>query len=177
MKYIAFLKGINKFRGRITGDDLVHLFQAVGLKQVRTIDKDGLIFVSDEAEAIITQRLEREIYFRYRIAVPVLLRTLTELEAVLTNMPFQKEPGNQMFEFNVYVTFLKYEPNQERLATLSTKPGEKYVVYSRQIYFFLDGPLFNSPLALALADFEVHALNKNWRDLKRALKQLQLLEA
>ena len=85
-KYVAFLRGINVGGKNILPmKDLAEIFRATGCEQVRTFIQSGNVLFSAEpnAESRLAKQITAAINARFGYNIPVVLRTLPELEAAV----------------------------------------------------------------------------------------------
>ena len=111
-KYAAFLRGIN-VRGYklIKMSDLAHQFESLGLTNVKTVLASGnVIFESPETDgAVLTRSIESRLCEALGYEVKVILRTISELQALVSLDPFKRivlAPGVRL-----HMTFLADEAN------------------------------------------------------------------
>lgn len=90
-KYIALLRGINVGGHRVKMDVLRGLFEELGLANVRTYSQSGNVFFesADPSPAQLASRIEQHLQQALGYAVPVFLRTETELAQLLALNPFR----------------------------------------------------------------------------------------
>lgn len=90
-RYIAFLRGINVGGHNVKMDRLRELFSELGLDNVRSYIASGNIFfeTEDEDRQSLSTRIERHLHEALGFEVPVFLRTVFEVEAILTQEPFK----------------------------------------------------------------------------------------
>lgn len=91
MLYIAFLRGINVGGHTVKMDRLRDLFAELGLANVRTYIQSGNVFFETEEinRQALTQTIERHLRTALGYDVPVMLRTVSELERIIASDPFQ----------------------------------------------------------------------------------------
>ena len=92
-KYIAFLRGINVGGKKIVKmQDLAAIFVAGGFKNVKThIQSGNVIFeASIKNSSTLTKKIESNLQESLGYAVPVLLRTISELAVLIKSDPFNK---------------------------------------------------------------------------------------
>src|SRR5437773_6771078 len=97
-RYVAFLRGINVGgRKLIKMEALALMFRSAGLKNVRThIASGNVIFASASAnKAALTRKIEKALARELGYEVPVILRTLAELESLARRNPFKKQPSSK----------------------------------------------------------------------------------
>ncbi|WP_380284846.1 DUF1697 domain-containing protein [Kitasatospora purpeofusca] len=94
--YIAFLRAVNVGGRTVRMERLRALFGELGLERVGSYIQSGNVFFTADAadaadtagRAALTGRIERHLEERLGYAVPVLLRTVDEVQAVLDAEPF-----------------------------------------------------------------------------------------
>jgi uncharacterized protein (DUF1697 family) len=137
--WIAFLRAVNVGGRVVKMERLRELFGELGLAQVRSYIQSGNVFfraAADLDRAELTGRIERHLEQALGFAVPVMLRTVDEVAAVLARDPFAQVEITP--EVRLCVVFLS-EPLPADLAlpvrsakgdleVLSATPGEAFVV-------------------------------------------------
>ena len=95
--YVALLRAVNVGgTGKLPMSTLKQMCEEVGLKQVRTYIASGnIVFKSDTEEAEIKSALEGRLQAYAGKPVGVLVRSASEMAAVLARNPFPGEPGNR----------------------------------------------------------------------------------
>lgn len=90
MRYIALLRGVNVGGHVVKMDRLRALFAELGLANVRTYIQSGNVFFDTEEtdRAALVERIEAHLRAALGYAVPVFLRTVAELEAVVASDAF-----------------------------------------------------------------------------------------
>lgn len=91
MEYVALLRGINVGGHNVKMERLRELFAELGLGNVRTYIQSGNVFF-ETAQAdrqALTKTIEQHLRGALGYDVPVFLRTVAELEAIVANDPFR----------------------------------------------------------------------------------------
>ncbi len=90
MRYIALLRGVNVGGHVVKMDRLRALFAELGLANARTYIQSGNVFFDSEEvdRAALTTRIERHLRGALGYDVPVFLRTVPEMEAVVASDAF-----------------------------------------------------------------------------------------
>lgn len=100
-RYIAFLRGINVGSHRVKMEQLHHAFTELGLTTVRSYINSGNVFfdTNEKDRQVLTERIEQHLYSTLGYEVPVFLRTVAELKALLVQNPFKeiKQTEEQRF--------------------------------------------------------------------------------
>ncbi|MET9403074.1 DUF1697 domain-containing protein [Kitasatospora sp. NPDC002965] len=91
--YIAFLRAVNVGGRTVRMERLRALFAELGLERVGSYIQSGNVFFAADAlgpadRAALTDRIEQHLADSLGYPVPVLLRTVDEVEAVLAAEPF-----------------------------------------------------------------------------------------
>ncbi|RYG65798.1 DUF1697 domain-containing protein [bacterium] len=89
--YIALLRAINVGGRTVKMEKLRELFSELGLEDVRTYIQTGNVFFTSEAKdrAQLTAQIEEHLKKSLGYEVPVMLRTVDELEYALSLDPFK----------------------------------------------------------------------------------------
>ena len=89
LKYVAFLRGMNLGRRRITNPELAAAFEAIGLSQVSVYQASGnVVFESSAKAASLTPQLEHGLERELGYPVPTFLRSLKALQQLVASPPF-----------------------------------------------------------------------------------------
>lgn len=106
--YIAFLRGINVGGNTILPmSELKSLCTGIGLINVRTYIQSGnVIFESELSEKVLTHNLEQVLQTSKQKHIPVVIRTVKELESVISGNPFSNaKPDKVGVRRNVFRKF------------------------------------------------------------------------
>lgn len=148
--YIALLRGINVGGNRIIKMlDLKAMFQSLGVNNVRTYIQSGnVVFENDELpENLLSGTIERQIKEVFGFDVPVIIRTVEEMEQVIANNPF---PLTEKDDFKRwYVSFLPAEPSTlalEKLRIYENGPDQIQFV-GREMYVLYEVSVSQSALS------------------------------
>lgn len=128
-KYVAFLRGINVGGHKlIKMAELKIIFESLGLKNVKTYILSGnVLFETGEADPQkVTRKIETGLRKALGYEVAVILRTVTELEALVKADPFKQVQADA--DIKKYVTFLA-EPHTSKLKLpLSSPKGDWQII-------------------------------------------------
>lgn len=174
--YISMLRGINvSGQKKILMPELKALYEGFGFSKVITYIQSGNVIFSTEHNAstlALSTLIEKAILQKYRFNVPVIIRTIDEMQAVINANPFTKEAG-QMTE-KLYVTFLDDEPALnafDKINPFDFLP-DKFKFYNREIY--LDCAAGYGATKLSNSFFEnklkLKATTRNWNTVKKLLE-------
>jgi len=172
-KYVAFLRGINVGGKRmIKMSDLAGVFASLGLRNVRTYIQSGnVIFDAAETRAdVLVKKIEKELHKSFGHDVPVLLRTLAELEAILKRNPFKKIKADA--EVVMFVTFLAAEPGgKPKLPLISSTENLEVFAIENRVAFILarrkNNGWFGFPNNFIEKQLGVPATTRNWTTVNK----------
>jgi uncharacterized protein (DUF1697 family) len=170
---VALLRGINVgSHNRIAMGELRELLAELGYVQARTLLQSGnVVLAADAQEDGLAEELERNITDRFGVHTPVILRTRSELAAVLALDPL----GDIADDPKRYqVSFLSAVPTPEALraiAAVDVAP-ERFEHVGREIYAWHPDGIHNSSLAKLLSDkrLGVTATARNWNTVAKLLE-------
>jgi uncharacterized protein (DUF1697 family) len=170
---VLMLRAVNVGARRVPMSALRELMAEAGYSGARTYLQSGNVVLESEASPEqLADEARRLISARFGFDVPVIVRTLSELEAALDHNPF---PDGAQVPKLYWVSFLDSELPDERVAWLATKAtdGEQLHVHGREIYAWLPDGVARSKLAAAMAGPAkgVTATARNWNSV-RALRAM-----
>lgn len=135
--YVALLRAVNVGgTGKLPMTELKAMCEAAGFVSVRTYIASGnVVFQSPKGEAQVKAALEAAFTAYAGKPVGVMVRTATEMAAVLVQNPFSKMPGNRTVAF-----FLDAKPTVDALTSVTNQTNEQLRLGMREIYgYFPDG--------------------------------------
>lgn len=173
--YISILRGINvSGQKKIIMKDLKALYEKVGFTDVITYIQSGnVLFNADESlsEKEIIKRIEDAIVEVYQFHVPIIIRTVDELEKVVTENPYFTEESDVE---RLYVSFLAEVPSEEALENLKKYdfPPEKYYVTGRTVYISCPNGYGNTKLSNNFFEskLKVLATTRNWKTTNKLIE-------
>ncbi|MGV7222004.1 MAG: DUF1697 domain-containing protein [Nitrospinales bacterium] len=171
MKYISMLRGINVSGQKVIKmTDLMSLYESLGFKNVVTYIQSGnVIFETPtKTQNKLKGQLEKAIRRKYNFHVPVVIRTKSEMNKIVINIPFNKlnptEDGTK-----VLITFLSQKPNEINLSTIQqyVKSPEKLIVIDKEVYLHCPNGYGKSKLTNIFLEkkLEVEATTRNWKSV------------
>lgn len=134
--YIAFLRGINVgTHNRLKMAELRELCESLGLENAKTYIASGnVVFETPATDArILGENIADAIHESFGYEITVMIRTRTELAAVIEQQPFEETTDENT---QWYVTFLYEEPEDEQLRPLLAAENEveKFAVRGCEVY-------------------------------------------
>ncbi|MCH9684296.1 MAG: DUF1697 domain-containing protein [Deltaproteobacteria bacterium] len=165
--HIALMRGINVGGNHILPmKDLRAMFEDAGATAVRTYIQSGNVIFEAPARAAtalvrnVTTRVEDERGF----GVPVVLRSASQLDAVLEANPFPKAAAEPKF---LHVAFADRKPTAAAAAKLDPdrSPPDRFQVQGREIYLHYPGGAARSKLTVDYLErtLAVTVTIRNWR--------------
>jgi uncharacterized protein (DUF1697 family) len=173
MRQVAMLRGINLGPNRrIPMADLRQLLTDAGFENVKTYVQSGNIALSATVKpAQLEGELAGLIEERFGFAVPVVVRSRRQLQAVINHDPI---PGAADEPKLYQVTFLTAKPGAAAVARLreQARESERLEVAGREIYTFHPDGVAGSKLSVAIVskDLGAGATSRNWTTVNRLLE-------
>jgi uncharacterized protein (DUF1697 family) len=149
---------------------LVAMFEGAGCKAVRSYIQSGnvLFGASPAAAARAARRVKGAIAAEFGYDIPVILRSVAELEAIAANTPFAGD------EEITHVVFLADTPTSERADALDPErsPPDTFEVRGGEIYLRCPNGLGRSKLSNAWFDAKLETTStiRNWRTLLKLIE-------
>ena len=149
-RLIALLRGINVGGHRVKMDELRRLFESLKLRNVSTFIASGNVLFDANATDVaqLERRIETHLLRALGYAVPTLIRTRPELEAVAAFPAFRQEDlADERNSINVL--FLRSLPGAEVASALAALDGPKdeFRVQGREVYWLCRGKISVDSLA------------------------------
>jgi uncharacterized protein (DUF1697 family) len=175
IKYVALLRGINVGGNKlIKMADLSRIFASLGLKNVKTYIQSGnVLFESAKSDPVaLTEHIEKGLRAAVGFEVPVVLRTVAEIEAIAKLNPFSKVKADA--DAKLYVTFLvealKTKPKVPLLSPkkdceiIHLNPREVFIVAFR-----MGNGRYGESMALIEKEFGKAVTTRNWNTVIKIL--------
>lgn len=145
--YVALLRAVNVGGRKLIMKELKNIANELGLGAARTFIASGnLLFTSDEAEDMLSRKLEKAIGEHMKAEVPVMVRNGAEMQGVAAANPFRDIPNNL-----VMAIFLSDAPPADTLEKISGAADEKVALGKREIYAAYPGGSGRSKLRIPAA--------------------------
>ncbi|WP_155204350.1 DUF1697 domain-containing protein [Xanthovirga aplysinae] len=169
MRYIALLRGINIGRYRkILMADLRKLFEDLGFSGVTTYIQTGNIVLNTSGKVSIDElanNIEQSLFSAYGFEVPVIVRTVEEINELIVNNPFLKN-GKVEVE-RLHLTFLKDNPTIEKLEkviNIDSTP-DKFEIVNKNIFIYCSKLYSDSKLGNTFFEntLKVKGTTRNWK--------------
>ena len=147
-KYIALLRAVNVGgTGKLPMADLLELCRDAGFKKAQTYIASGnAVFESKAAPAKVKSQLEARLLAYAGKPVGVIVRTASEMSAVLQANPFPKAAPNR-----TVAIFLDEPPPPDALEHVVGKQDEELQLGAREIFVHYGGGMGTSKLKIPAA--------------------------
>jgi uncharacterized protein (DUF1697 family) len=137
-RYVAFLRGMNLGKRRVTNPELERAFSALELENVATFIASGnVIFDSKSGEGALVKKLEPHLQKSFGYPVPTFLRTLDHLAGVAKVRPFAAARHKSAKNFIVGFLPEPLTPSQKKVVLALTGPKDDFHVEGREIYWLI----------------------------------------
>jgi uncharacterized protein (DUF1697 family) len=169
---VAFLRGINVgATKRMTMAELREVFLGLGHSDVKTLLQSGnVVFTASGKASALEAQLHEGILARFGFDVAVVVRTASELRAIVAKNPL---PEAAQDGAKLLVAFLSARLKASTVAGLDPAAfaPERFVIAGREIYLSCPNGVQESKLFALLNGrrFEVAATARNWNTVTKVL--------
>lgn len=141
--YVAFLRGINVGGNSLLPmSELLTICEEAGFKNVRTYIQSGnVLFESELSETSLVNELQQALLEKKHIDTSVMIRTIKELEAIVSHNPFPNRNNSQ-----VGVMFLTNTVPQNLIEGMVCPGREEVVLSGREIFIYYPDGMGKSKL-------------------------------
>jgi uncharacterized protein (DUF1697 family) len=146
--FVALLRAINvSGTGKLLMSDLTALCEAAAFSDVKTYIQSGnVVFKTRLSEAKARATLEKALTQKLGTAASVVLRSAEQLEALLEQNPFKKEPPNR-----VLVIFMNEAPSAKAVKAVVSPDGEQLHLAGHDLFVHFPNGSGRSKLKLPFA--------------------------
>ena len=142
--YVALLRAVNVGGRKLAMADLKSIAEELGFERVRTFIASGnLLFASSRSEPDVARLLENRLGKLMGVDVPVMVRTASEMAAVVKANPFSGKPTSK-----VAAIFFEHAPPRESIDQARGISDEELALGRREIYVHDPGGMGRSKLRL-----------------------------
>ena len=173
MKYVALLRGINVGGHKLIKMDMLRgLLASAGFRNVRTLIASGnVLFEAPKTRpSTLARRIEKILFAGLGYEVPVIVRTVDDLKALVKKDPFKKVEATK--DVMLFVAFLFSEPRQapklplkffdEHLEVLAIVDGAAFILARRKKTGWFSFPSNFIEKLLGVA-----ATTRNWTTVRK----------
>ena len=174
--FISILRGINVSGHRkVPMADLKLLYKKSGFKDIITYIQSGnVIFKADSkfTSESLEQLLEKKIYEKFNLDVPVIIRQVKEMKNILSVNPFLKM--NDVKIEKLHVTFLEKIPASNELEKIKEYDysPDKFVIKNREVFLYCPGGYGRTRLSNNFFEnkLKVRATTRNWKTINKLVE-------
>jgi uncharacterized protein (DUF1697 family) len=174
---VALLRGINVGGTRsLPMKVLAELCSAAGCGEVQTYIQSGNVVFSAPKPLVakFPTVLAAAILKKFKMEVPVVVRSAEEMARVVRDNPFLRKGIDPNW---LHVAFLAGTPTAEQVASLdpARSPGDEWVVVERDMYLHLPKGAGQSKLTNQYLDSRLKTVStvRNWRTVLKLLELAQ----
>ncbi len=171
MKYVALLRGINVGgKNKVNMETLREICGDLGFENVKTyINSGNVVFDTRKSNnKTLAAKLAKAIEKEFSISISVMVRSMTEIKAIIEKNPFIGEFENDK---DVHVIFLEEEMPDEKIKQLlsNNNENERYAVIGSEIFSHLRIGVLDSILGKDYIGkkLKVAATARNWRTVNK----------
>jgi uncharacterized protein (DUF1697 family) len=175
--YLALLRGINVGgKNVLPMKDLVQMFANAGCKDVRTYIQSGNVVFNAASTVVlgVPKTIAAGIEKRFGYRVPVMVRTLQQMTAILKANPFLAAGIDAKL---LHVYFLADQPSESCCGSLDPNRSapDAFHVHGQEIYLHLPNGMGRSKLTNAYFDSKLSTVStaRNWATV---LKLREMME-
>jgi len=173
MQYISILRGINvSGQKKIKMADLKLLYQKLKFNNIETYIQSGnVVFESTlKSKTEIQSLIELAIKKHYKFQVPVIIRTVSDFEKIIKNLPFKSIDVEQHGTI-VLVTLLADKPSKKLVDDIQqfvTLP-DKLVIKNKEVYLYCPNGYGKSKLTNNFMEKKLNteATSRNWKSIHK----------
>ena len=174
--FVSILRGINvSGQKKILMADLKTLYEDLQFKDVTTYIQSGnVIFKTGHklSDTELTKQIEKAIHKKYDFEVPVQVRSVQELENIVTSNPFLKEKNIQVDK--LHVTFLSEIPEKTGIESMEKLDfsGDQFKVIGKEVYLYTPGGYGETKLSNKFFEtkLKTNATTRNWKTIYTLLE-------
>ncbi len=174
--FISILRGINvSGQRKILMADLKALYENLKFKDVITYIQSGnVIFKTSEKSSnqSLSLLIEKAILKQYKFDVPVIVRSIEEIENTIAINPFLKEKNINIEK--LHVTFLAETPTQINLDSLKNinYPPDKFIVIDKEVFLYCPDNYGETKLSNKFFEtkLKVAATTRNWKTINKLVE-------
>src|SRR5436309_2585593 len=112
--FLSILRGINvSGQKKVPMTELKILYEELNFKNITTYIQSGNVIFKNQSVKDLSKKIEQKIFEKFKFNVPVIIRTIDEMQSVLKENPFLKEKKIDIEK--LHVTYLAENPKQENI--------------------------------------------------------------
>lgn len=176
MTFISILRGINvSGHKKIEMAGLKVLYEELGFKEVKTFIQSGNVVFktsSKESDTHLAKKIQEAIIAKYAFEVPVIIRTVEEIEKIISSNPFVAEPSIDVEK--LHITFLSEKPNELKVDAIKNVDfsPDRFTIVDTEIFIYCPNGYGNTKLSNNFfeAKLKVTATTRNLKTVNKLLE-------
>jgi uncharacterized protein (DUF1697 family) len=173
--FLSILRGINvSGQKKINMADLKSLYENLGFKNIKTYIQSGNVIFENNTGKDLSKKIEKQIEEKYGFQVPILIRTVNEMEEAVNKNPFLEEKNIEPDKLHVtYLSDIPSNENLEKMKTVDYRP-DRFYVSGKEIYLYCPGGYGNTKLTNTFFEKKLKqtATTRNWKTTNALLKMM-----
>jgi uncharacterized protein (DUF1697 family) len=171
--YLSILRGINvSGKKAIKMVDLKEVYQSIGFENITTYIQSGNVVFESDSDVKLVEKIEAAILKKYQFEVPILIRTLKEIENTISSNPFLKTESTEIDKF--HVTFLGEQAakeNMEKTNAYNYSPDE-FVLTETEVFVYCPNGYGKTKLNNTFFEkkLKVSCTTRNWKTCNKLLE-------
>lgn len=171
--FLSILRGINvSGQKMIKMTDLKALYEELSFKNVSTYIQSGNVIFENKEDKELCKKIEKKIFEKYNFLVPVIIRSMEEMETTINGNMFLKEKKIELDK--LHVTYLEEEPlpeNLEKIGNVQFEP-DRFYISGKDIYIYCPGGYGKTKLNNTFFEnkLKVKATTRNWKTTNEILR-------
>jgi uncharacterized protein (DUF1697 family) len=178
---VSMLRGVNLGpHKRIKMEALRALYESLGLRDPQSYVQSGnVVFKTSEKNlGSVAKRIENAIERTFGFHADVIVRTTSELRAVLAKNPFTARSG--IDPARLLVTFLASDPGEEareKIRQIKAEPEELWID-GRELFIYFPNGLARPKLSIPLIErtLKTSGTGRNWNSVRKLLELAEAME-
>jgi len=174
--YISLLRGVNMTgHNSIKMSDLTDLYKKQGFKDAETYIQSGNVvfsYAGVESESELSQKIEKAIQGKFNYNIPVMLRTIKEVQGFYSENPFLNE--EKFDPARMAVIFLHEEVSESQAEKVKgvDYPPDKFKINGREIFIFCPNGFGKTKLYTIFFEnkMKVTGTARNWKTVETLLR-------
>ncbi len=171
--FLSILRGINvSGHKQIKMADLKVLYEKLGFKNVTTYIQSGNVIFESKIAKDLPERIDKKIFEKYKFNVPIIIRTIDEIQKIINGNLFLKEKNIELDKLHVtYLENIPVKENLDKITNLNYEP-DRFYISDKEIYLYCPGGYGNTKLNNNFFEnkLKVTATTRNWKTTNEIFK-------
>ena len=173
--YISFLRAVNMTgHNMVKMTELAALFVGMGFGDVKTYIQSGNVIFSHDgnrSSSALSDEIEKAIFKRFHLAIPVMTRKTNDLVRLLTANPYLNEPGFDPSK--MAVVFLHETPVEAQIQKVSGVdfPPDRFEIIGDEIFIYCPNGFGRTKLYTGFFEKKMNVTGtaRNWKTVTTLL--------